>query len=304
MNEANSQNILLRIESELSECSYNPNMKELLADRVLQAMIFPKRICKSRYFIRNLGVDKIIMVWFPMNVPFRGKSFSVPIQIFFMKNFPYEPPQIFIEVVQGSTINRQNEDIDINTRRIMTNTLRNWHRYSLIKDVMNEIFESFANTFPIYKVNQNSSSNDKTEIIKPANKISDLSSNTNNKTEIINSTNKIVDLENRIKELEESRKEKDIMMNNLKNEIQKLSLKNNQINFENNNISEKSNKIMSESNEQINKKEKFIKQYELKISKFSLNFHLEKMQYQLYLHHLIKILFLLLYVKILIILIL
>ena len=266
MDEANSQNILLKIESELSKCSYNPNMKEFLANRVLQAMLFPKRTYQSRYFIRNLGVDKIIMVWFPMNVLFMGKSFCVPIQIFFMKNFPY------IEVIQGSAINPKNEDIDINTRRIMTNTLRNWHQYSNIDDVMNEIFESFSNTFPIYKVNQNSSSNDKTEIIKPTNKIADLSTNTNNKTEIINSAKKIVDLENRIKELEESMKEKDIMINNLKNEIQKLSLKNNQLNIENNNISEKLNKIMLESNEQINKKEKLIKQYELKISKFSFEF--------------------------------
>ena len=272
MFEENSQNILLRIKYGLSKCGYNPNMKEFIANRVLQAMIFPKRTLQSRYFRRNLGADEIIMVWFPMNVLFMSKSFNVPIEIFFMKNFPFEPPQIFIELDQGRAINPKNENIDINTRRIMTNTLRNWHQFSNIEDVMNEIFESFSYNFPIYKVNQNNSSNNKTNIIKPTNKIANLSTNTNNKTEIINSANKIVDLENRIKELEESMKEKDIMINNLKNEIQKLSLKNNQLNIENNNISEKLNKIMLESNEQINKKEKLIKQYELKISKFSFEF--------------------------------
>ena len=168
MYEANSQNTLLRIRTELAQCSYNPNMKDFLANMIQQAMNFPKRTQQPRHFIRNMGVDKIIMVWYPMNVPFMGKSFSVPLQIFFMKNIPYEPPQIFIEVVQGSAPNPKNQDIDINTRRVMTNTLKNWNQYSIIENAMNEIFASFSNTFPIYKVSSNP---------KPANQYSGYGNN-------------------------------------------------------------------------------------------------------------------------------
>jgi len=85
-------------------------------------------------------------------------------------------------------------------------------------------------------------------------------------------TNKIEELNKRIKELEESLKEKDIIINNLENENKKLSIKNNQLNTEKKNINEKLNKIMLESNEQINKKEKIIKQYELEISQFPFKF--------------------------------
>ena len=76
----------------------------------------------------------------------------------------------------------------------------------------------------------------------------------------------------RINELEESLKEKDIIINDLKNENKKLSIKNNPLNTEKNNINEKLNNIISESNEQIDKKEKIIKQYELKISQFHFKF--------------------------------
>jgi len=79
-------------------------------------------------------------------------------------------------------------------------------------------------------------------------------------------------LNKRIKELEESLKEKDIIINDLKNENKKSLIQNNQLNIEKNNINEKLNKILLESNEQINKKEKIIKQYELKISQFQFKF--------------------------------
>ena len=89
-------------------------------------------------------------------------------------------------------------------------------------------------------------------------------------------TNKIEDLKKRIKELEESLKEKDIIINDLKNEKKKLSIKNNQLNIEKNNINEKLNKIILESNEQMNKNEKIIKQYELKISQFPFDYSSEE----------------------------
>ena len=155
MYNANAQNSILRLRTELSECSYNQNMKDYLANLIMSVMNFPKKTAQVRHFIKNMGGNKIIMVWYPMSVPFMGRNYNVPLQIYIMKNVPYEPPQIFLEVTQGSGANTKNTDIDPNNNRIMTNSLRNWNQYSVMDNVMNEIFASFSRTFPIYKKSAN-----------------------------------------------------------------------------------------------------------------------------------------------------
>ena len=156
MYSANAQNTLLRLRGEISQCSYLPQMKDYISNLIYTIMNYPKKTVQARHFIRNMGYDRIIMVWYSMSVPFGGKSYNVPLQIFIMKNVPYEPPQIFLEIVQGSAPNTKNRDIDPNTRRIMTPTLRNWNQYSIMDNVMNEIFASFSNVFPIYKISPQS----------------------------------------------------------------------------------------------------------------------------------------------------
>ena len=156
MYDANSQNTQLRLRTELSQCSYNPNMKDYLANMIMQIMNFPNKTNQARHFIRNMNQDKIIMVWYPMSVPFANKNYNVPLQIYIMKNIPYEPPQIFLEVVQGSAPNPANRDVDSATRRILTNTLRSWSQYSNIENAMNEIYNSFTKVFPIYKTQSKS----------------------------------------------------------------------------------------------------------------------------------------------------
>ena len=78
---ANAQNTQLRFRSELAQCSYNPNMKDYLANMIMQIMNYPKKTNQARHFIRNMGPDKIIMIWYPMSIPFGQKSYNVPIQI-------------------------------------------------------------------------------------------------------------------------------------------------------------------------------------------------------------------------------
>ena len=133
MYSANAQNTLLRLRGEISQCSYAPQMKDYISNLIYTTMNYPKKTVQARHFIRNMGYDRIIMVWYSMSVPFGGKSYNVPLQIFIMKNVPYEPPQIFLEIVQGSAPNTKNRDIDPNTRRIMTPTLRNWNQYSIME---------------------------------------------------------------------------------------------------------------------------------------------------------------------------
>ena len=151
MYNANAQNSILRIRTELNECSYNQNMKDYLANLIMSLINYPKKTSQVRPFIKIMGGNKIIMVWYPMAVPFMGKSYNVPLQIYIMKNLPYEPPQIFLEVTQGSGANPKNTDIDPNNNRIMTNSLRNWNQFSIMDSVMNEIFNSFSRNFPLYK---------------------------------------------------------------------------------------------------------------------------------------------------------
>ena len=152
MNDANTR---LRLLNEMVSCSYPPNMKDYLANIIMQTMNYQNQQGQPRHFIKNMDQNKIIMVWLPMSIPFSGRKYSVPLQIFFMRNLPYEPPQIFIEIVTGSAVNSKNTDIDANTRRIMTNSLRNWNQYSTIDNVLNEIYNSFCKTFPVYKLKTN-----------------------------------------------------------------------------------------------------------------------------------------------------
>ena len=151
MYNAAPQNTQIGIRTELDKCSYSPNMKDYLTNMIMQVMNYPRKQAQARYSVKNMGQDKIIVVIYPMSVPFMKKSYNVPIQIFFMKNIPYEPPQIFLDVVQGSAPNPQNKDVDQSTRRVMTNTLKNWGQFSNIENAMNEIFASFSAVFPIYK---------------------------------------------------------------------------------------------------------------------------------------------------------
>ena len=146
-----NQNFILSLKKELNECSYARSMTDYLANMIIRIMNYPKKTIPPRYFVKVTEQNKIIFIWYPMSVPFKTKNFNIPIQIFITKNIPYEPPQIFLEVGQGSAPSTLNKDIDQNNNRIMTQGLRNWNQYSNVENVLGEIFESFSKAFPLYK---------------------------------------------------------------------------------------------------------------------------------------------------------
>ena len=150
-----SQNSLLRLRTELNDCCYEPKMKDYISTMIIRIMNYPKKTTEPHHYIKMMAQNKIMMVWYPMSVPFLNRNYNVPIQIYIMKHVPYEPPQIFLEVVQGSAANASNKDIDTKTNRIMTNSLKNWNQYSVIENVLDEIFQSFSRVFPIYKKKTN-----------------------------------------------------------------------------------------------------------------------------------------------------
>ena len=133
-------------------------MKDYIVNLIIQLLSYQYKspTQNARYLINTFfGQDKIVMVTLPMSIPFNNRAFDVPIQIYLMKNIPYEPPQIFIEVNQSTGINTKNTDIDVNTKRILVNSLRNWNQYSELEKVLNDIRESFRKNFPVFKKTQN-----------------------------------------------------------------------------------------------------------------------------------------------------
>ena len=150
-----SQNSLLRLRTELNDCCYDPKMKDFISTMIIRIMNYPKKTTEPRHCIKMMSQNKIMMIWYPMSVPFMNRSYNVPIQIYIMKYVPYEPPQIFLEVVQGSAANSSNKDINKKINQIMTKTLKNWNQYSVIENVLDEIFQSFSKVFPIYKKKTN-----------------------------------------------------------------------------------------------------------------------------------------------------
>lgn len=96
--------------------------------------------------------DKIIVANYNIKVSFKGKSYDIPVLIQFPKEFPKTAPEIYIENKPDIGINTKNTDIDSNTRRINTLTLRSWNIYSNIKGVIDDLQTSFNKEFPIYKI--------------------------------------------------------------------------------------------------------------------------------------------------------
>ena len=151
MYDPNAQKDLLILRSELNDCCYDPKMRDYLQGLIIRIMNYPKKAMQCRHFVKIMDQKKIMMIWYPLNILFANKNYSIPIQIYITKNIPYEPPQIFLELKKGTGVNPKNKDIDPKNNRIMTKTLRSWNQNSNIENVLGEIFESFSRLFPIYK---------------------------------------------------------------------------------------------------------------------------------------------------------
>jgi rubrerythrin len=142
---------ILKLKKTLDECNYNSSNKDCIIKDIMSVLNYKKKKNEAKFFLKTKNQDKIIMVFFPMSVELIYKSYNTPINIFFPKNYPNEPPQIFLEQAKGSVLNSHNYDVDPNTKQIMTYTLKHWSYDPKIESVMNEIYNSFKNIFPMYK---------------------------------------------------------------------------------------------------------------------------------------------------------
>ena len=165
--------------SAVSLCNYPPNVTDYLMASINQIMNYPFVRSKPQYKIKTMNNQKIIAIRIPLDVPFNKKTYDVPIVVFFPNLIPLEPPKIFIEVAKGSAINPKVKDIEIKTRRIITPMLRTWEQNMSFINILNEIRNSFNNTFPVYKMKKN-------------NQNENVRSNTSNNSNTININNNAV----------------------------------------------------------------------------------------------------------------
>ena len=153
--------------SAISLCNYPPNVTDYLITSINQIMNYEYVKAKPQYKVKTINKEKIIAIRIQMDIPFNKKNYDVPIVVFFPILIPLESPKIFIEVLKGSAINPKVKDIEIKTRKIMTPILRTWDQNTSFINILNEIRNSFSNTFPIYKIKKNNNSqNNQNEFIK------------------------------------------------------------------------------------------------------------------------------------------
>ena len=157
MYEINKQNEKINIIRDVNSCDYLPRMKDYIINMITQIIDFPKKSIKPKYLVQNKDNEKTIMIYYVMSIPYMQRNYSVPIKIYINKNVPSLPPQFNIEVAQGFAVNYNNRNILPNSTTIMTQTLHNWNTYSSIDNVMQEIFMSFSQIFPVYRPEPNAS---------------------------------------------------------------------------------------------------------------------------------------------------
>ena len=136
--------------SAISLCNYPPNVTDYLITSINQIMNYKYVKAKPQYKVKLINKEKIIAIRIQMDIPFNKKNYDVPIVVFFPILIPLESPKIFIEVLKGSAINPKVKDIEIKTRKIITPILRTWDQNTSFINILNEIRNSFSNTFPCF----------------------------------------------------------------------------------------------------------------------------------------------------------
>ena len=140
----------------IEDCSYDSKDRETLINMIKPILNYPKKLEKEKFSIKELYLHKIIMVWYPIIIPFNNKYYKVPIKIYFKKDLN-ETPLVILDLIRGHGINQNNKNIDPKTRKITTPTLEAWNEYSNFEYVLDEIYESFSKNFPFHRILQESS---------------------------------------------------------------------------------------------------------------------------------------------------
>ena len=147
-----------KILDDIKVCSYPNNMKESIANVILEIVKMTKNAHLNKFGKQNgIVTDFILLVKCKLNVPYKDRSYDIPISIILPKSYPFDPPEFYLDKLPEFGLNPKNTDIDQNTFRILVNCLKNWDIYnnSNILRVLQEIINSFNHNFPIYQITLN-----------------------------------------------------------------------------------------------------------------------------------------------------
>ena len=106
----------------IEDCSYDSKDRETLINMIQSILNYPKKVDKAKFSIKELYLDKIIVVWYPIIVPFNNNFCNVPIKIYFKKGLN-ETPLVLLDLIQDYEINQNNKNINPKTRKITTPSL-------------------------------------------------------------------------------------------------------------------------------------------------------------------------------------
>ncbi len=142
----------INILNTLSQCSYPPNFRDFISNIIVEL----SSAKGAQFFKVNKSVNNathtIIVVKYMVQTTFNQKAYEIPILIYIGKSFPYEAPEIYLERNPDTGVNPKNLDIDPNTFKITTASMKNWNQFTTVPNVINEITSSFTKFFPIYKL--------------------------------------------------------------------------------------------------------------------------------------------------------
>jgi hypothetical protein len=147
----NNKKIILEI---VNKCEYNYQNKDYIVDSLheLAKMNTSVKIYNTTKQNSNQTQETIIVV--KLNIPTQYNSqriYDVPVLIYVPKNFPYQPPEAYIERASMNVIiNTNNKDVDPSSFRIIANCLINWSSYYTLVNVVSVINASFNSNFPVF----------------------------------------------------------------------------------------------------------------------------------------------------------
>lgn len=143
-----------RILEDILQCSYPPNHRDYITGAIMELQGISK---SAQFFKVNRKIEytseTILCSKFNISVTLKDKLYDIPTIIYLGKNFPIDPPEIYLERTSKElTVNPKNLDVDPNSLKIYVNSQKLWVPFkSKLTSVINEIIYSFSMNFPIYK---------------------------------------------------------------------------------------------------------------------------------------------------------
>ena len=142
----------MNINQAIALCGYEPNVKKEFAE-FLQTH-FSNEKTKIYLFTRNENALKLLLMQIQLPAQFKGQIYDISILIYFPRNFPNSPPEMYFEKVNAVKINPQcifyvNEE----NLNIKFDLFFNWENsFKSFLELIEEIKHQFSFCFPIFNL--------------------------------------------------------------------------------------------------------------------------------------------------------